>query len=81
MKEKKILTSPRIFYELETVNNHCNLSVYLEGFADSKDPEVCCKIEDFTEDTQKAVRFIENISHACALPVHIPELAEEFLSV
>lgn len=81
MNDKTVFTSPRIYYEIETSGSSFNINVYLEGFAQSPDPSAHCRIENFCEDFCKAERFVKAISSSCALPVHMKELAEEFLSI
>lgn len=80
MKDKILFYSPRICYEIEAKENTCNIKVYMEGFETSYDSSLCCTLEDFSENTETATRFIESVSASCALPTHIPQLAEEFLS-
>lgn len=81
MNDKAVFTSPRIYYEIEASENSFDINVYLEGFSESCDTSVHCRIENFCEDFCKAERFVEAVASSCALPVHIKELAEEFLSI
>lgn len=81
MEKQTIFYSKRICYEIKSLNKSFSIDVYTEGFADSKDNTQHCFIENFCEDIETATAFVKLLSSSCALPVHIPELAEEFLSV
>ncbi len=80
MKEKLTFYSPRICYEIEILENSCNINIYIEGFENSDDPAQRCELRNFSDSREKSEQFVSFISSSCALPVHIPQLAEEFLS-
>lgn len=80
MKKENIYRSPVIYYEIEEDNNSYHLDVYIEGHKNSPLKNLHCKLSDFTNDIERIHCFARNLSENAALPVHIPELAEEFLS-
>ncbi|MBE6738516.1 MAG: hypothetical protein E7566_07710 [Ruminococcaceae bacterium] len=80
MEESVIYRSPIICYEVSKNQNAYDISVYLEGYKNSKCKNHSCEIKDFSEDKTKALDFAFMLSRNCALPIHIPELTEEFLS-
>lgn len=81
MEENTVYYSPVICYEIIPEKNSYHIKVYLNGCQGSKNNELCCELRDFTEDKAKAEAFAEHLAKNAALPIHIPELAEEFLSV
>lgn len=81
METDIIFYSPRICYKIKHSCNNFSIDVYEEGFAHSKDKTRRCFIENFCSDIETATSFVKILSSTCALPIHIPELAEEFLSI
>lgn len=80
MEDSIIYRSPVICYEVERHNHSYNISVYLEGFKNSASEKYFCEIKNFSQDETTAREFALLLSQNAALPIHIPELAEEFLS-
>ena len=80
MEKEAIYHSPVICYEVSYSNGAYNLEVYIDGFKGSKSPKLYCRICNFSEDGKNIHNFAQAISQNAALPIHIPELAEEFLS-
>lgn len=74
-------TSPVIRYEITEENSSFGIKVYYSEHKNSDDPELSCEIKDFSATIDKALSFAEMLARNCALPVHVPELAEEFLSI
>ena len=81
MDTEIVFYSPRICYKITRSHKNFNIEVYEEGFANSIDKTRHCFIEDFCCDIETATTFVKHLSSSCAMPVHIPELAEEFLSI
>lgn len=79
MYEGRIYHSSEIFYEITEENNQYSLEVYEKGFRHSPDPDRCCKIEQVTDSIEEIEKFAQHLAHNCALPIHIPELTEDFL--
>ena len=80
MEENVIYRSPVICYEVSKNKNSYDISVYLDGYKNAAHKDYFCEIRNFSEDKEKAMGFALNLSKNAALPIHIPELAEEFLS-
>lgn len=81
METENIYYSPLICYELSYENKSYGIDVYLQGHKNSSDPKLHLTIKDFSQDEAFTRGFLQLISSGCALPVHIPEIAEEYLSV
>ncbi len=81
MKTKQVYHSPVICYEVTEEEKSYGINVYFSNHRDSQDPELNCVIKDFTTISEKAHSFAKKLADNCALPVHVPELAEEFLSL
>ena len=80
MEQDIVYRSPLILYKVSRRNNSYNIDVYLEGFKSSDNKNYHCEIKNFSADAEKAKTFARILSQNAALPIHIPELAEEFLS-
>ena len=80
MEQDNVYHSPVICYEISFSDKAYNIDVYLEGHKNSDSPNLHCEIRNFSEDEEFARRFAFMLSQNAALPIHIPELAEEFLS-
>lgn len=80
MEESVIYRSPVICYEVSKNRNSYDIHVYLEGHKNSVCKDQSCEIKDFSRERSKALDFALMLSRNCALPIHIPELTEEFLS-
>ena len=80
MEESVIYRSPVICYEVSKNQEAYDISVYMEGYKNSKSKKHNIEIKGFSEDKSKALDFAFTLSRNCALPIHLPELAEEFLS-
>lgn len=80
MEESVIYRSPVICYEVSKNEKAYDISVYMEGYKNSECRNQSCKIKDFSQDRNRALDFALMLSRNCALPIHIPELTEEFLS-
>lgn len=78
---QQIYHSPLICYEVTQENNTFGIDVYFSEHKDSQKAEHHCVIKNFSTISEKAHNFARLLSESCALPVHVPELAEEFLSV
>ncbi len=78
---QQIYHSPLICYEVTEENNSFGISVYYSDSKNSEKPELHCVIKDFSTISEKAHTFAKELAKSCALPLHVPELAEEFLSV
>ena len=81
MEESIIYRSPVICYEVSKNGDSYSINVYLEGFRNSDSKNLSCEIKDFSTDESAARHFALILSQSAALPIHIPELAEEFLSI
>lgn len=81
MDSEKIYHSPVICYEISKQNKGYQLDVYLQGHKESTDPKLHSTLRDFSDNRESADTFAEYLCASCALPIHIPELAEEYLSV
>lgn len=81
MDSENIFYSPVICYEVTDGNCGYQIDVYIKGHKHSTDPEFHCILNNFSEDINTAESFARYLSANCALPVHIPEIAEEYLSV
>ena len=79
MLENLIFHSPRIFYEIEKEGDSYGINVYFEGFENSEDSSKRCRVKNISRDIKTTAEFVSIISASCALPVHIPELARDFL--
>ncbi len=80
MDTENILYSPVICYEISGSENGYQVDVYLQGHKNCTDPRLHCTLTDFSENEKLTRKFIGYLSASCALPVHIPEIAEEYLS-
>lgn len=80
MKNGKIYNSAKIIYEIYEHQGEYSLEVYSEGCKDSNNPYEHCKITNMTNELSVIEAFVELISTNCAQPIHIPELAEDYLS-
>ncbi len=78
---QQIYHSPLICYEVTEENNSFGISVYYSDAKNSENPELHCEIKDFSTTSEKAHSFAKELAKSCALPLHVPELAEEFLSI
>ena len=76
-----IIYSPTICYEISKSSNGYGIDIYLEGHKHSQKPHLHYYLADFSQDRKNAEDFAHYLSANCAMPVHIPELAEEFLSI
>lgn len=81
MTSQKIYHSPLICYEVTQQENSFGINVYFMGSKDACDGELHCEIKNFSNLAEQAHGFAQELAKSCALPVHVPELAEEFLSV
>ncbi len=81
MTSQQIYYSPLICYEVTEEENSFGINVYYSKFKNSEKPELHCVIKNFSATSEKAHSFAKVLAESCALPVHVPELAEEFLSV
>ncbi len=81
MTLQQIYYSPLICYEVTEEEGAFGVDVYYSEFKDSEKPELHCIIKNFSETSEKAHSFAKELAKNCALPLHIPELAEEFLSL
>ncbi len=81
MKAKQIYHSPVICYEVTEENSSYGVSVYYSTHGKSDNPQLCCVIKNLTSNIEKAHTFAKELANSCALPIHVPELAEEFLSL
>ncbi len=81
MDSEMIYHSPVICYEISKSNKMYQIDVYLQGHKESTDPKFHSILRDFSDNSADAKVFAEHLCANCALPIHIPELAEEFLSV
>ncbi len=81
MDSENIYYSPIICYEVSKSDDGYLIDVYLQGHKLSTNTNLHCTLRNFSEDMQTATDFARYLSANCALPVHIPELAEEYLSV
>ena len=77
----KIYHSPVICYEVTEDNKSFGIDVYYEKFKNSDNNELCCSLKNFSVTEEKAHLFAIKLAQSSALPLHIPELAEEFLSL
>lgn len=75
-----IFYSPVVCYEVSYSKNSYHITVYLKGHKRSRDSEHYCELKNFSDDRTKAESFARNLAQNAAMPIHIPELAEEFLS-
>jgi len=78
--ENTIYYSPIICYEISYSENSYHITVYLKGHKNSKDSALFCELRNFSEDKTEAETFAKSLAENAAMPIHIPELAEEFLS-
>ena len=78
---QKIYRSPVICYEVTEDNNSFCIDVYYEKFRNSDNNELCCRLKNFSSSKEKAHQFAIKLAQNSALPLHVPELAEEFLSL
>lgn len=81
MTSEQIYYSPVICYEVTSEAESYSVNVYYDHSKNSADPVLHCTLQDFSADLDTARRFAKLLADNCALPVHAPELAEEFLSV
>jgi len=81
MQPNIIYRSPVICYEISKHNNAYQIDVYIDGHKNSLRKDLHCVLKDFSEDESKARHFALVLSQNAALPVHVPELAEEYLSI
>ncbi|MBQ4105741.1 MAG: hypothetical protein IJC86_05085 [Clostridia bacterium] len=79
MKHSHGHQAPTINYDVKGDEGAYHIHVYLNGHSDSDNPELCSVIENFSENFETADSFAKLISSYAALPIHIPELAEDFL--
>ena len=80
MEQNTIYRSPVVCYEISYSNKAYHIDVYVEGFKNSPLDTLHCSLKNFSTDAQSAHRFAKLMSQSAAMPIHIPELAEEFLS-
>ena len=80
MEQSTIYRSPVICYEISHSNNAYHIDVYVDGFKNSTLADMHCALLNFSTESEIAHRFAKLMSQSAALPIHIPELAEEFLS-
>lgn len=81
METENIYYSPIICYELSYENSTYGIEVYLQGHKNSDNPQTHLILKDFSKDEAFVRSFLKFVSSGCAMPVHIPEIAEEYLSV
>ena len=80
MEQSTIYRSPVVCYEISYSKNAYHIDVYVEGYKNSPLENMHCTLQNFSEDSKSAHSFAKLMAQSAALPVHIPELAEEFLS-
>ena len=80
MEDQIIYYSPVICYEVIPHQNSYSVDVYFQGSKDSDDENLHSFLKDFSEDKETTLNFVISLSKNAALPLHVPELAEEFLS-
>lgn len=80
MKIIRTYHSPHINYEIVEENSHFHINAYTGDKKDSTDPECHVVLRDFSRDLETAEIFTKAISSAAALPIHLEELADSFLS-
>ena len=78
--ENSIYYSPVVCYEISQTDKSYHITVYIKGHKHSKDSALFCELRNFSEDKTLAENFVRNLAQNAAMPIHIPELAEEFLS-
>ena len=78
--KKTIYYSPVVCYEISHTDNSYHITVYLKGHKHSKDSALFCELKNFSDEKEKAESFARSLAQNAAMPIHIPELAEEFLS-
>ncbi|MBQ8001727.1 MAG: hypothetical protein IJ298_11150 [Ruminococcus sp.] len=76
-----IYHSPVICYEVTQEEDSFGISVYYSNHKQSDDPELHCELRQVCNAYDTAHSLVQKLSGSCALPVHIPELVEEFLSM
>lgn len=64
----------QLIYNLIFKNAHYSLECFAEG---SEMDNNYCYIENFTEDKEKAERFLKLLAKGKVFPVHIKEIAED----
>lgn len=81
MKTEQIYHSPIICYEVTEDKNTYGINVYFSTHKGSENRELNCEISNITTLGEKAHAFAKELARNCALPLHVPELLEEFLSL
>ncbi|MGN0453047.1 MAG: DUF6514 family protein [Ruminococcus sp.] len=81
MKRVKVYYSPVICYEIiKSDSQNYSIDCYIEGKTGAGDPNSRCVLEDFSNDMETAEAFTKLLAENGAFPIHVPELAENFLS-
>lgn len=81
MNSKQVYHSPLICYEVTKEDNSYGINVYFSTHKDSLNRERHCEVKNITPIKEKAHTFAKELAESCALPIHVPELLEEFLSL
>lgn len=80
MKKVNVYYSPVICYEITEENEKFSLNAYVIGAAHSDNTNLHVVIKDFTDNRDCAENFVRILSESAALPIHIPEISEAFMS-
>lgn len=80
MKKISTFHSPSICYEIIEENSFFHINTYIKNSENSENPNSRCLLRNFSKDLETAELFAKVVSSAAALPVHIEELADAFLS-
>ncbi|MBQ3073779.1 MAG: hypothetical protein IJD19_03770 [Ruminococcus sp.] len=80
MKKVNVYYSPVICYEITEENEMFSLNAYIVGAAHSENTNLHTVIRNFTDKRDRAENFVRILSESAALPIHIPEISEAFMS-
>lgn len=68
-----------VCYNLISEGMKYGVECYVEN-EDSKDSMSYCKIKDFTIDRELGVKFVNDIAKGEVLPVHVPDIMEDYFA-
>lgn len=80
MKNIRTYHSPHISYEIYEEDSCYHINAYIENEKNSDNPQRHVLLRNFSRDLETAEIFAKAVSDSAALPVHMEELAESFLS-
>ncbi len=80
MKKISTFHSPSICYEIIEEDSFFHIKTYLKNSEDPHNPNHVSLIKNFSKSLETAELFTKAVSSAAALPIHMEELAEAFLS-